>query len=173
MSQFIYFSKRPHLTAACSSWLVLILSVTITFLTFSEAGSVQEAVDRCGAQNAQQREKIPHFCAWISLHRVLTPSLNTHGHQLEIVVSPVKGTVLHWRQAASSRSTGFLWLQQSAVRKTRYCEIPALFLLFSPLHKGNPPQRQNKTPMEAEYSPAIRILIFLKRLIEEVPLYIL
>lgn len=33
---------------------------------------------------------------------------------------------------------------------------------------GNPPQRQNKTPMEAEYTPAIWILIFHT---QEVPLY--
>ena len=49
-------------------------------LTSPGTAAVENAADRRGAQSEQKREKNPHFCARVSLRRVVTPSPRIHAN---------------------------------------------------------------------------------------------
>lgn len=112
-------------------------------LTFPAASSLEGAVDR---QETQQREKNPHVCARISPHRVLTPSpgvcQNTTedrmaaGFALTTNLAPLP---LRDRRRPVSPA--------SSVRPV-IVKSQLFFPLLSPLHRGNPPQRQIKNPFK-------------------------
>lgn len=121
-------------------------------LTFPQAGSLEGAVDR---QETQQREKNPHLCARISPHRVLTPSpgvcQNTPEHRM--AAGPTFRTNYQSCPPLPPPDYRRPVSPASSVRGTRYCEMPAPFFpLLSPLHRGNPPQRQIKKPFKDKHT---------------------
>lgn len=111
-------------------------------VTFSGTRSFKNSADR---SEEQQKEKNPHFYP-----ESLLPAAGPHtiADGSNCTLTPLKlfytvktrPSYLHHENRSCNTKTpcadskvkgGSLWLAQSAVHETRYCEIPALFPLFS------------------------------------------